>query len=64
MLSGLEVIGVLAALVAAAFLAFVLQKFVGDVEDGMAEMGREESDSSPIIPAKPVRPAGPRRRRR
>lgn len=64
MLSGLEIMSVIAALIAAAVLAFYLQRFTGGVEDTMNEIRENERDSSPVMQTKPVRHVNPPRRRR
>jgi hypothetical protein len=64
MLTGVEIIGVIAALAAAVPLALFLQKYIGGVEDTMNEMRENERDSSPTRPVKPVRRVDSRRTRR
>jgi hypothetical protein len=64
MFSPLEIIGVIAAVVAAVVLGLVLQKYIGGVEDTMNEMRESERDSTPATTAKPVRHVDTRRKRR
>lgn len=64
MFTPLEIVAIIAAMIAAVALALFLQKYVGGVEDTMNEMRENERSSSSASPAKPVRHVDTRRRNR
>lgn len=61
MLNGMELAGVIAALVVAIVAAVLLRRLIGGVEDTMTEMNEQERADAP---QRPIRPAKTHRRRR
>lgn len=60
MLTQLESIGVIVAVVLVVLAAVFLRRFIGGVEDTMAEMTERDRE---VTPPRPIRPPKTRRRR-